>query len=357
MKRLHQLCRALAEVDNRLHFIGSDPLPFPHRNVSNHVLQIPFAESENILYWLLFASSAARSARTLSATSPIHRIVTFGPFYTALCAGAIRRGNIPAITFVRADNQRHSTSKARNLVFHYLDMLGIKLSRRVVFVNSALRNTYQKRYGLGHEKSFVLPNNIDSLYRSVNDERDAIRHSLNIPPDSLLLSTMGDINRIKNHEHIIHAMARLNAADVHLLIVGDDLSGCGERVRIETLADSIGIGDHVHISGWHAEPLRYIAASDLFVFPSRFEGSPNALLEALSCGIPCIGSDIAEIREVLQHDDLMFKLDDGEDLAARLRKARLDAFFFCHIRALSQERCREFMFDWSERAVHLVTGN
>lgn len=356
-KRLHQLCRALADSGNTLHFIGSEPFPHEHGNISNHVLQVPFKGSENILYWSLFAAATIKEARKLSGSTPLNRIVTFGPFYTALFNGPIRRDNVPTITFIRADNQRHSTNKARNLIFFYLDMLGIKLSRKVVFVNSALRNAYQRRYRIAREKTYVLPNNIGALYRNEKAEKDALRRRLKITPETCLLSTMGDINRIKNHEHIIRAMSLLDDAHVHLMIVGDDVQGSGERKRLEALSKSLSMTSRIHFCGWQDEPLKYIASSDLFVFPSRSEGSPNALLEALSCGIPCLGSDIEEIREVLEFNMLVFRMDSGEDLAERIRKARSDSSYYNQLRQLSQERCNKFMFDWNERAVRLIIEN
>lgn len=356
-KRLHQLCRALADSDNTLHFIGSQPLPFEHVNIKNHVLRTPFAKSENMLYWPLFASATMREAQKLSNTTQLHRIVTFGPFYTALCSGPIKREGIPAITFIRADNQRHSTSKGRNFVFFYLDMLGIKLSRKVVFVSTALQNTYQERYRIPQEKTCVLPNNIDSLYRIEKAKKDDLRRRLNVSPETFLLSTMGDINRIKNHEHIIRAMAYLNDAHVKLMIIGDDVTGSGERKRLEALIQSLALAGKVLFCGWQDEPLQYVACSDLFVFPSRYEGSPNALLEALSCGIPCIGSDIEEIREVLEYSDLVFSLDNTRDLAGLIGKAIADSDYYTRLRLMSQERCDMFTFDWDQRAVSLVIDN
>lgn len=356
-KRLYRLYRALADAGHHVHFIGSVPLSFAHKNITNHVITAPFSNSENSLFWLSFVRQTIRKVFVISDRQSIDRIVTFGPFYTALCSWPIRRENIPAITFIRADNQRHSTNKGRNLIFFYLDMLGIKLSRKIVFVSSALQNTYQERYRIPQEKTCVLPNNIDSLYRIEKAKKDGLRHRLNIAPETFLLSTMGDINRIKNHAHIIRAMAHLNESNIKLMIIGDDLTDSGERKSLEALIQSLSLAGKVLFCGWQDEPLQYLACSDLFVFPSRYEGSPNALLEALSCGIPCIGSDIEEIKEVLKYPDMLFSLNNDRELADMIGKANADADYYTRLRLMSQERCNKFMFDWGQRAVSLIVDN
>jgi glycosyltransferase involved in cell wall biosynthesis len=356
-KRLYQFFQCIASAGHELHFISAEPLPFEHPKIIQHIIQVPFTKQENLAFWLCFAIASIWVSYSIPNKYGITNIVTFGPFYTALCSGLIKTKNIPAITFIRADSQRHSISKGRNFVFFYLEMIGIKLSRKIVFVSSALRNTYQDRYGIPQEKMYVLPNNVDSLYRIEKAKKDELRRCLNIAPETFLLSTMGDINRIKNHEHIIRAMAYLNDANIKLMLIGDDVKESGEKERLEALIQSLSLAGKVLFCGWQDKPLQYVACSDLFVFPSKYEGSPNALLEALSCGIPCIGSDIEEIREILEYRDLVFSLDSAHDLAGLIGKAMSDNDYYTKLRLMSQERCNKFMFDWDQRAVSLVIDN
>jgi glycosyltransferase involved in cell wall biosynthesis len=100
--------------------------------------------------------------------------------------------------------------------------------------------------------------------------------------------------------------------------------------------------------------MKYIASSDLFVFPSRFEGSPNALLEALSCGIPCLGSDIKEIREILSYPDLLFSLENEKELCSTIMRAVTGENFYEKLRTMSKERCSAYIFDWNKKAIDMI---
>jgi glycosyltransferase involved in cell wall biosynthesis len=353
-KRLYQLYRVLADAGHHVHFIGSESLSLEHENIRNEVLKAPFQDSENILFWLSFARQTLSRSLEVSDRHSIDRIVTFGPFYTALCLLPIRKRGIPAVTFIRADNQLHSANKARNLLFHLMDNYGLRISSKVVFVSHSLKDVYKKRFRLNDEKICVLPNNIETLFEVAEDAKRELRRSLGLSDRDFVLSTMGVLTKNKNFEYVIQAMRHFNDARIKLMIVGDEINQSGERKRLEDLALKISLKDRIVFCGWQDEPMKYVASSDLFVYPSRFEGSPNALLEALSCGIPCIGSDIDEIREILAHPDLLFSLGDELELSSKIMKTVKDESYYKLLAALSKERCATFMFDWNKKAVETV---
>ena len=95
--------------------------------------------------------------------------------------------------------------------------------------------------------------------------------------------------------------------------------------------------------------------ADLFVLPSKSEGMPNAILEALGLGVPCIGSRIPGIIDVLRHEELLFDPLDEESLTNKLARILSDAQYSTYINGLCRERKRGFIFDWKERAFLLAT--
>ena len=75
--------------------------------------------------------------------------------------------------------------------------------------------------------------------------------------------------------------------DVRLVMIGD-----GElREKIENLIDAYGLKDRILLPGFDANPFKYIARANVFVLPSFYEGFPNTLVEAMSCGTPVISTD------------------------------------------------------------------
>jgi glycosyltransferase involved in cell wall biosynthesis len=70
------------------------------------------------------------------------------------------------------------------------------------------------------------------------------------------------------------------------------LVGVGpRREEFEALAASLGVRDRVHFLGFQSNPHRLVSRSCMFVLSSRYEGFPNAMLEAMICGVPVIATD------------------------------------------------------------------
>ena len=85
------------------------------------------------------------------------------------------------------------------------------------------------------------------------------------------------------------------AREWELWIVGDG----EERERLEAEIAALGLGEVAYLPGWRADVGALVADSELFLLPSRWEGMPNALLEAASLGKACLCRDVEGAREIL----------------------------------------------------------
>lgn len=101
--------------------------------------------------------------------------------------------------------------------------------------------------------------------------------------------SVGRLTEQKGHDVTICALARLLQVipDVELSIYG--IGPCEQNLR--KLAEELKITEHVHFCGNIPNVLGVIKNAGMFVMSSRFEGMPNALMEAMACGLPCICSD------------------------------------------------------------------
>ena len=71
------------------------------------------------------------------------------------------------------------------------------------------------------------------------------------------------------------------------------------RERLAADCEAAGIADRVHFVGWRPDVPELLAASDLLVLPSAWEGMPNVVLEAMASGLPVVASDVEGVRELL----------------------------------------------------------
>jgi glycosyltransferase involved in cell wall biosynthesis len=129
---------------------------------------------------------------------------------------------------------------------------------------------------------------------------------------------IGTIGARKNQRVLVEALAGDGLSDVVAVFIGD-----GEVDGLRACAESRGVGDRVLILGHRPDASRYLAAIDVLVLPSRNEGLPLAVLEALRAGTPVAAASIPEIAEALDEGRCghLFDPSDPAALTAAVRAA------------------------------------
>jgi glycosyltransferase involved in cell wall biosynthesis len=161
---------------------------------------------------------------------------------------------------------------------------------------------------------------------------------------------VGRVVRQKGLDILLPALAGLaKQHEFHLDVVGDG----GEVKELKALAERLGIGDKVSFLGWRdrdALPGLY-ARSDVFVFPSRDEGMPNAVLEAMASGLPVVATDIAGNEELVRHGQtgLLTPCEDAAALTEALGSLLADREMAKRYGQAGRDLAREH-YSWSAAA-------
>jgi glycosyltransferase involved in cell wall biosynthesis len=138
----------------------------------------------------------------------------------------------------------------------------------------------------------LVPNGIDINAVSPVPLRDG----LGVPDDAILAVAIGGMERNKGFDLLIDAAAMLDDG-VHVVLVG---GGTPEaRAAMEERARRHGVTGRVHFLGHRSDARAVAAACDLFVLPSRSEGFPVVMLEAMAAGVPVVASDVGGVRDAL----------------------------------------------------------
>lgn len=142
----------------------------------------------------------------------------------------------------------------------------------------------------------IMANAIElDRYQFNKQAREAVRAKLGLS-GSLVLGTVGRLSYTKNHPFLLEVFARFREThqNARLLILGDGELGeeLEERIREKNL------GAAVLLPGWKTNVEDYLQAMDYFLLPSRFEGLPISVLEAVASGLPCIVS--AQVTEEIE---------------------------------------------------------
>jgi len=155
---------------------------------------------------------------------------------------------------------------------------------------------------------------------------DKPRSAVSFEKKRFMLANVAMMQRlIKGQDILLSAVAALRAKglDVHLTLIGDG----AERDLIENLAVEAGVRDYVTFTGLlpsGAAVREVVAGADMFVLPSRQEGLPRAMIEAMALGLPCVGSDVGGVNELIPLEFIV-PPNDLAALIACLERHVLDA--------------------------------
>ncbi len=170
-------------------------------------------------------------------------------------------------------------------------------------ISEAIRAEYLE-CGVPDSKIRVINNGTDTdLFRPVEaGERSARRAALGIP-EKMVLAYAGKLNKGKGLEFLLDVWQELAARheNVHLLLIGAGGGGflsCEDTLRATVKAR--GLTGQVTFTGYVENVNEYLQCADIFVFPSENESLSNALIEALSCGLPCLASHVGGIPDTVK---------------------------------------------------------
>ena len=124
------------------------------------------------------------------------------------------------------------------------------------------------------------------------------RKELGIPLDANVFMTVCELIPRKNIDTLIKAFKKANIDNAYLLICGDGQ----ERDNLQFLIETEGVQNKVHLLGFRNDISELLHCIDSFLFPTRQEGLPGALMEAMASGVPCIASDIRGNSDLLGED-------------------------------------------------------
>jgi glycosyltransferase involved in cell wall biosynthesis len=167
------------------------------------------------------------------------------------------------------------------------------LSNSTAGMNAHLAIGYRPRWAR------VIPNGIDTnMFQPSQTARQDVRAELGVGADTLLIGCIARYDPMKDHLNVFSAFSRV-AADARLL-----LAGKGTEPGNHELTGQIGLGrlrpERVIRLGERRDTDRIIAALDILVLGSAFgEGFPNALGEAMACGVPCVATDVGDNTAII----------------------------------------------------------
>lgn len=167
----------------------------------------------------------------------------------------------------------------------------------VVASAGAVRDFYVDQVAAERSKVEVIYNAVDWAQLETTMTREVMRAAVGIPAGARVAGIIARLTEQKAHRVLFEAMAQTpELSNLHLMVVGDGELRDELKQRVETL----GLAPRVHFVGARRDLGNVLAAIDVFLMPSLWEGLPLSLVLAMGAGLPVVATAVAGIPEVVQ---------------------------------------------------------
>lgn len=218
----------------------------------------------------------------------------------------------------------HNEQERYHWLTRFLNVRTYNLQNAVIAVSAAVASSIRRNIGPRipvHE----ISNGVDtSSFRPDPEAGEQARRALQLPPDAILVGTVAVFRIQKRLPEWLEVFAEAAEKEPRLrgVIVGDG----PERDAVFKRRAELGLDDRVALPGLTTEVKQWLAAFDIYMMTSQFEGLPLALLEAMSMGCAVCTTDAGGIKEAVQHgsNGLLVPVDGWRNLSDSISQLAAD---------------------------------
>lgn len=248
----------------------------------------------------------------IKAFDILHAHLVYAPAFAAIIAGKIL-GKKTIVLF-------RSSGKGSDLATSHKSLRGIfrmallkRWADRFIVLTQDMQDEVISA-GYKSDRVIRMYNGVDTDHYAPLQSKKHLSDELT-PKDKTILLYVGRLHPIKNVPLLLKSLqkALIQCPNLFLIIVGDG----EEKETLLNLTAELNLQSSVKFVGFKPDALECLQAADIFVLPSLTEGISNSLLEAMSCGLACIATDVGASREILGDGNcgVLVKSDDVNEFS------------------------------------------
>ncbi len=242
--------------------------------------------------------------------------------FEADVAGRIgaRRARVPVVStlanesYGAAHRAEYPNRQVKLLGAQAADLASARLATRLHAVSEHVADVMAKRLWYPRSRIDVIPRGRDAhtLGRRTDERRERARRELGVAPDEPLVLTVARQERAKGLDVLVETIKPLHKehSSAKYAVAGRPGGASGE---LHTQIVELDVEQHVTLLGVRSDVAELLCAADVFVLPSRREGLPGSLLEAMALECPVVVSDLPQVREVVDESTALIVAPDDAD--------------------------------------------
>ena len=236
----------------------------------------------------------------------------------------------------------HSTTLMKGRLYTSLELLTNQSLDLYIAVSEKDRQMLLAS-GITENAIELIYNTIDLDLSAIPGDRERLKKQFDLPPQSIVCTGIGRLVPQKGFDILIEAFTKIapQVPDLYCLIIGEG----DDKEKLSAQIRAAGLETRIRLVGYHDRPqaMSILKSSDIFVMPSRYEGTPIALLEAAALGRPILAACAGGIPELVTHEQHahLVPTHDPEALAQGFLKLALDREYAERLGQNAQRRVRE----------------
>lgn len=260
-----------------------------------------------------------RLAREIRARRPA--LIQTWMYHANLAGGLAARlsGSIPVVWNIRHADQR-SLKLLSRFVLGGNAILSYTIPKKIICCAEAARTSHA-RLGFDRNKLIVIPNGFDlNTFRPQPEARLSVRRELGLEDGTFLIGLGARFAPEKDHLNFIRAAEILSKSvrEVHFVLWGQNVDS--QNPILQQWIEQSGISPQFHLLGIRLDAPRLLAALDIFSLSSMNEAFPNAVGEAMACGVPCVTTEAGDAALLVGETGLVVPIRDPYALAEAWRQ-------------------------------------
>lgn len=203
-------------------------------------------------------------------------------------------------------------------VYYPIEKILSKYTDLIITINKEDFEFSKKNFGQ-NKTEFIYGIGVDiNKYNKKSHLKEDLKNSLGINENDIIILSVGELNKNKNHKIIIKAFSNFKDKNIHYIICG---KGKLESYLFD-LSNEIGISNQVHFLGYRDDVSEIYKISDIFAFPSFREGLSVSLMEAIATGMPVVCSNIRGNTDLVedQYNGFIIRSNDSSQYADKFMK-------------------------------------